>query len=56
MNKILKLYQSIFFKKKPAEYTRTTSGTIFRADIWISGGQVIFHYKTWYIPLEAFAY
>ena len=31
-------------------YTRTTSGTIFSADAWISGGQVIFR-----IPLEAFA-
>ena len=30
---------------KPAEVTRTTSGTIFSADVWISGGQVIFHYK-----------
>ena len=25
-----------------AEYTRTTSGTIFSAVVWISGGQVIF--------------
>ena len=37
------------------EYTRTTSGTILSADVWISGGQVIFQYKTWYIHLEAFA-
>ena len=28
------------------EYTRTTHGTIFSADVRISGGQVIFHYKT----------
>ena len=40
---------------KPAEYTRTTSGTIFSANVWISGGQVIFQHKTWCIPLEAFA-
>ena len=39
---------------KPAEYTRTTSGAIFIAYVWICGGQVIFHYKTWCIPFEAF--
>ena len=33
----------------------TTSGTIFSADVLIGGGQVIFQYKTWCIPLEAFA-
>ena len=26
-------------------YTRTTNGTIFSADVWISGGQVSFQYK-----------
>ena len=37
-------------------YTRTTSGTIFSADVWISGYQVIFQYKPGaYIPLEVFA-
>ena len=30
---------------KSAEYTRTTCGTIFSANVWISGGQVIFQYK-----------
>ena len=30
---------------KPAEYTRTISGIIFSADVWISGGQVIFQCK-----------
>ena len=30
---------------KFVEHTRTASGTIFSADVWISGGQVIFHYK-----------
>ena len=30
---------------KPADYFRTTSGTIFSADVLISGGQVIFQYK-----------
>ena len=30
---------------KPIVYTRTTSGTIFSADVWISGGQVIFQCK-----------
>ena len=33
----------------------TTFGTIFSADVWINGGQVIFHYKTWCILVEAFA-
>ena len=32
-----------------------TSGTIFSADVWISGGQLTFNYKTWCISLEAFA-
>ena len=36
-------------------YNRTTSGTIFSADVWISGGQVIFQYKPGCIHLEAFA-
>ena len=26
-------------------YTRTTSGTSYSADVWISGGHVIFQYK-----------
>ena len=39
--------------KKPAEYTRAMSGTIFSTDVLTSGGQVIFQYKTWCIPLEA---
>ena len=43
-NKQIRQYQGIFIK--PAEYTRTTSGTI--------GRQVMFHYKTWCIPLEVF--
>ena len=30
---------------KPTVYTRTTSGTILSADVWINGGQVIFQYK-----------
>ena len=30
---------------QPTGYTRTSSGTIFRANVWISGGQVIFQYK-----------
>ena len=30
---------------KPAEYTSTTSGATFSADVWISGGPVIFQYK-----------
>ena len=30
---------------KPAEYIRKTSGTIFSADVQISGGQMIFQYK-----------
>ena len=36
-------------------YTRTTSGTIFSSDVWISGGQGDFSLQTWCIPLEAFA-
>ena len=40
---------------KPEEYTPTTNGTIFSADVWISDGQTIFHCKTWRMPLEAFA-
>ena len=40
---------------KSAEYTRTTSGTIFSADVKISGSQVIFQYKPGCIPLEAVA-
>ena len=32
-----------------------TSGTIFSADVWINGGQVIFSIQTWCIPLESFA-
>ena len=39
---------------KLAEYTHTTSRTIFIADLWISCSQVIFHYKTWGILLEVF--
>ena len=35
------------------EYTRTTGGTIFSADVQISGGEVIFYYKPLCIPLEA---
>ena len=27
------------------EYTRTTNGTIFSADVWINGSQVIFQCK-----------
>ena len=45
------------FTKKPqktAEYTRTTNGAIFSADVYISGGQVIFHYKTWCITFQSF--
>ena len=38
----------------PAENTCTTSGTIFSADVWISGGRD-FSIQTWCIPLEAFA-
>ena len=30
---------------KPEEDTRITGGTIFNADVWISGSQVIFYYK-----------
>ena len=38
-------------------YSCTTSGTIFSADVWISGGQVgSFSIQTWCVPLEAFAY
>ena len=36
-------------------YTRTTTGTIFSADVWISGGQMFFSIQTWCIPLGAFA-
>ena len=31
---------------KPTVYIRTTSGTIFSADVCISGGHVIFQYKS----------
>ena len=41
MNKILQ-YQSIF---QNPPYTRTTSGTIFNADVWTSGGKEIFQHK-----------
>ena len=34
---------------KPTVYTHITSGTIFSADVWINGGQVIFQ-QTWCIP------
>ena len=47
MNKILHF-------TKPAEYIRTTSGTIFSVYILISSSQVIFQYKPDCIPLEAF--
>ena len=40
---------------KPVEYTHTTSGTIFIADVWISGQVILTHYKTWRIPLGVFA-
>ena len=40
---------------KSAEYTRTTSGTIFSTGVRLSGGQVFFSIQTWCIPLEAFA-
>ena len=39
---------------KPTVYIRTTSGTIFSADVLISGGQVIFQYNPG-APLDAFA-
>ena len=43
MNKILQYISKHF--TKPAQCICTTSGTIFRADVWINGGQVIFQYK-----------
>ena len=43
MNKIITALSKYFTKS--AEYTSTTSGTIFSVDVWISGSQVIFQYK-----------
>ena len=45
---LIKIKQNTAISKhftKPKGYTRTTSGTIFRADVQISGGQVILQYK-----------
>ena len=57
MTKQIQNEQNIAISKhltKSAEYTRTTSGALFSANVWISGGE-FFHYKTCYIPLEDFA-
>ena len=50
-----KMYCIIKAFYKTHGVTSTTSGTIFSADVWISGGQVIFQYRHGCIPLEAFA-
>ena len=45
MNKILQDTAISKHFTKSAEYSRTTSGTIFSADVGICGGQVIFQNK-----------
>ena len=44
MNRILQ-YHSTEYKTCEVMYTCTTYGTIFIADVWISSGQGISHYK-----------
>ena len=41
---------------KPADYTRTTTESIFGADAWINGGQVSFCYKTLCIAFASFIF